>query len=266
MARATMPLVDPQDLAGALGLLTRLPVAAGTRGARAAWAWPLAGLAVALIAALASAGWCWRSGWCPASPPRALAVMALLTGAMHEDGLGDSADGLFGGWTAARRLEIMKDSRIGTYGMLALLLVTLGRWSALTFLIATGHVLGPLIAAAVLSRAALPVAMLALPAARPDGLSRATGTPPRAGGGAGAGAGAARWRWSADRLGGLSPRRSAAGADGAGGGADRPGAGSAARPATCSAPAAAGRTGGAGRADCGADLSGCGTRPGRLTD
>src|SRR5690606_7211497 len=109
-----------------------------------------------------------------------LAILALLTGAMHEDGLADSADGLFGGWEKVRRLEIMKDSRIGTYGMLAVLMVTLARWSALTFLMATGHILAPLVAAAMLSRAALPVIMYALPPARDDGLAVATGTPPRA--------------------------------------------------------------------------------------
>ena len=52
----------------------------------------------------------------------ALAAGVIVTGALHEDGLADSADGLWGGWTRERRLEIMKDSRIGTYGVLALAL------------------------------------------------------------------------------------------------------------------------------------------------
>lgn len=51
-----------------------------------------------------------------------LAAHALVTGAMHEDGLADTADGLWGGWDKARRLEIMKDSHIGSYGV-ALILV-----------------------------------------------------------------------------------------------------------------------------------------------
>jgi adenosylcobinamide-GDP ribazoletransferase len=173
------PLFDPQDLAEAFGLLTVLPAEGAGRGARAAWAWPLVGVAVALIAALVA--WILRGvGLVPGLvAAAALATQALVTGAMHEDGLGDSADGLFGGWTVAERLEIMKDSRVGSFGLMAILLVTLGRWSALTFLFATGHVLGPLLAAAVLSRAALPLAMLALPQARSEGLSAATGTPPR---------------------------------------------------------------------------------------
>lgn len=63
----------------------------------------------------------------------ALAVTALVvtTGAFHEDGLADSADGLFGGHTPERRLEIMKDSRVGTFGALALGLPLLLRVSAL---------------------------------------------------------------------------------------------------------------------------------------
>jgi adenosylcobinamide-GDP ribazoletransferase len=64
----------------------------------------------------------------------ALAVTALVvtTGAFHEDGLADSADGLFGGHTPERRLEIMKDSRVGTFGALALGLSLLLRVSALS--------------------------------------------------------------------------------------------------------------------------------------
>src|SRR5919198_1494798 len=53
----------------------------------------------------------------------ALAAMIVLTGALHEDGLADTADGLWGGWTPARRLEIMRDSRLGTYGIVALIVV-----------------------------------------------------------------------------------------------------------------------------------------------
>lgn len=185
MTNDDVSLVDMNDIPAALGLMTRLPVEAGPRGAKAAWAWPFAGALVALIAGLI--GWALLALGFGAGVVAAtvLALMALLTGAMHEDGLADTADGLFGGWTVARRLEIMKDSRIGTYGVLALLLVTLARWSALSVLLATGHVLAPLMAAAMISRAALPVAMIALPFARTDGLSKGTGMPPRAAAGLG---------------------------------------------------------------------------------
>ncbi|MCR8723416.1 adenosylcobinamide-GDP ribazoletransferase [Frigidibacter sp. ROC022] len=179
MSKADPGLIEAEDISVALGLLTRLPVPGGTRGARAAWAWPVAGFLVALIAGLC--GWFLLAiGLVPGvAAATVLGILAMLTGAMHEDGLADSADGLFGGWTVARRLEIMKDSRIGTYGMLALLLVTLARWSALSFLLATGHTLAPLIVAAMLSRAALPLAMIAMPNARGEGLSQSAGVPPR---------------------------------------------------------------------------------------
>ncbi|WP_338317642.1 adenosylcobinamide-GDP ribazoletransferase, partial [Bradyrhizobium ottawaense] len=61
----------------------------------------------------------------------ALATTALITGALHEDGLADTADGLGGGRTRERKLEIMRDSRIGTYGVCALILSFGLRWSAL---------------------------------------------------------------------------------------------------------------------------------------
>ena len=115
----------------------------------------------------------------------ALAVAALATGALHEDGLADTADGLFGGWTKERRLEIMKDSRIGSYGVLALMVVTLARWSAITALVAGGH-WAAILAAAGLSRAPMAAVMAGLPNARGNGLSASTGAPTR-----GAAAGAA---------------------------------------------------------------------------
>ncbi|ELJ8615543.1 TPA: adenosylcobinamide-GDP ribazoletransferase [Vibrio cholerae] len=61
-----------------------------------------------------------------------MVLSLLLTGAFHEDGLADMADGMGGGMTAERRLEIMKDSRIGTYGSSALIMVLLGKYLLLT--------------------------------------------------------------------------------------------------------------------------------------
>ena len=168
------------DLRSALALLTRLPLPqshAAPRGAQAAWAWPVAGAVVgslaACIAALALA-----LGLSPGiAAALTLAAQALLTGAMHEDGLADSADGLWGGWDKARRLEIMKDSHIGSYGVLALILVTLVRWSALASLLATGSVFGSIIAVAAVSRTPMAVLMAWLPNARGAGLSQSVGRP-----------------------------------------------------------------------------------------
>ncbi len=167
------------DIVSAFGLLTRLPVPQGwpMRGAASAWAWPIIGLVVALIGA-ATGSLALAIGM-PAGVAAAvtLATLAMVTGAMHEDGLADTADGLFGGWTRERRLEIMKDSAIGSYGTLALVFTTLARWSALAALMATGAHWAALVAAAATGRAAMAVTIFALPNARDGGLSRSVGRP-----------------------------------------------------------------------------------------
>lgn len=167
----------------ALVLLTRLPLphlppAAFARSASAVWAYPLAGVLLGGCAAVLG------SGLLAIGLPAAfaagvlLATLVLLSGAMHEDGLADTADGFWGGRDPQHRLEIMKDSRIGTYGVLALILVTGLRWNAYATLLPLGvlHV----IATAALSRAAMPLLMMALPPARASGLSKGVGRPSRA--------------------------------------------------------------------------------------
>ncbi|MFV0491630.1 MAG: adenosylcobinamide-GDP ribazoletransferase [Pseudorhodobacter sp.] len=165
------------DILQGLQLLTRLPLPAGTQPIRpaAAWAWPLAG-AVVTGFSLCAAGLALPAGPGIAAGV-ALCAQAMLTGAMHEDGLADSADGLWGGWDRGRRLDIMKDSHIGTYGVLALLLSCLIRWVALTALIAAGQWFA-LIAVGAASRASIAVAMALLPNARGSGLSQSVGHPP----------------------------------------------------------------------------------------
>lgn len=168
------------DLAVACLLLTRLPLPrlpdqAFAHQARAAWAFPLVGLLVGALAA--GVGWAALTIGLPAGAAAGLilGVQIILTGAMHEDGLGDTADGLWGGHTPERRLEIMKDSAIGTYGVLALILSLGLRWIALTALIPSG--LGAVLAVAALSRAGMPALMAALPHARSSGLSHHVGAP-----------------------------------------------------------------------------------------
>lgn len=178
MSETDATRIQGSDIAEAIGLLTRLPVASmGTRGVRAGWAWPLAGALVALIAGVIGG----ISGALdlPASLAAALvvAVQVVLTGAMHEDGLADCTDGFWGGWTPERRLEIMTDSRIGTYGVVAIVLSLLARWAAIAALIETGGWLGPLVAVAALSRVPMLALMWALPTARSGGLSERTGRP-----------------------------------------------------------------------------------------
>ncbi len=159
-------------------LLTRLPMPSllNVRGARAAWAYPLAGLVVGLLAAVVG----WLTGGLPPalSAGLALATLVILTGGMHEDGLADSVDGLWGGNTPERRLGIMADSSIGAYGVVALIFSIGLRWSALTVLAGEGSLWAPLIAAAVVSRAPMVWLMHIQPNARSDGLSQSTGRPP----------------------------------------------------------------------------------------
>ncbi len=177
MRRDIAPLLRDHLLTAA-ALLTRLPLPGhGFAGAAAAWAWPLVGGALGGVSAiLASTLLACGLGPGPAAAA-VLAALALMTGALHEDGLADTADGLIGGRSRDRRLEIMRDSRIGSFGALALGLVTLAAWSALADLLARGGHDGPLVAAAALSRGAMAAVMAALPVARPGGLSDATGRP-----------------------------------------------------------------------------------------
>lgn len=167
------------DLVTAFGLLSRLPVP--TRrfsGAESVWAWPIVGLVVSALSVATALAALHMGLPAPLAAAAVMAVSALATGAMHDDGLADTFDGLFGGWTRERRLEIMKDSHIGSYGVLALLIVGLARWSALGALLSLGHWYA-LPAAAALSRAPMAVLMALLPNARQGGLSANTGRPPK---------------------------------------------------------------------------------------
>ncbi|MEI8394159.1 MAG: adenosylcobinamide-GDP ribazoletransferase [Rhodospirillaceae bacterium] len=115
-------------------------------------------------------------------PVVAVLIVALLigvTGALHEDGLADTADGLGGGGDRERKLDIMRDSRIGVYGCLALVLCVGLRIAVLASLSGTRAAIVALVVSATLSRAAMVVMSYRLPPARTDGLSATLGTPPR---------------------------------------------------------------------------------------
>lgn len=175
-------LIDRIDLPAALGLLTRLPIVvdgarAMDRGAASAWAYPLVGVCIGVILAVATA--LLLAIGIPAGivAGLVLAGSVVMTGAMHEDGLADSADGLWGGWDKARRLEIMKDSHIGVYGVCAIALSLLIRWLALVVIVSVGAYWVAFIAAGAVSRASMVFVMAALPNARDGGLSRNVGRP-----------------------------------------------------------------------------------------
>ena len=179
--------LSSNDLWMACALLTRLPLPypefsqeTSRPAAAAAWAYPLVGLIIGTVTALSLMLGLWLD-----LPPGAAAALALLlsivaTGAMHEDGLADCADGFWGGWDVERRLSIMKDSQIGTYGVIALCLSLLLRWLCLSAMAQADGLWMGLICAAMISRSAMVAIMQRLPNARAQGLSHATGTPSRA--------------------------------------------------------------------------------------
>jgi len=163
---------------------TRLPFAGvapveGGDLARAIWALPLAGVVIAVIAAAVYA-LAHRAGL-PPWPAAALTVAATLavTGCLHEAGLADTVDGFGGGKTREQKLAIMREPRIGTYGVCALALSILLRTGALAELADTRWVVYALIAAHAAARATLPVFMFFMPPAPGDGLSYQAGRPAR---------------------------------------------------------------------------------------
>jgi adenosylcobinamide-GDP ribazoletransferase len=177
------------DIAVALRFFSRLPIPAlpGEATAhglpdftRAAYAIPIAGAVLGAIGALALALGN-AIGLSPlASALLALATMVLSTGAFHEDGLADTADGLGGGATRERKLEIMKDSRIGSYGTIAIVLSLGLRAVLIADILARLGVMpavAVLIASGAISRAAAVWLGRTLPPARADGAAFAAGTP-----------------------------------------------------------------------------------------
>jgi adenosylcobinamide-GDP ribazoletransferase len=173
------------DLKIAVSLCTRFPLVPHAPlddgdVARASWAFPIAGLLVALAGGVTY--WLANRLHVQPEPGSALALVAtaLFTGAMHEDGLADTVDG-WGGNSPEQRLEIMGDSRIGTYGACALALSFLLRWTTLADIGEIADirtVVTALIVAHTVSRAVLPAFMYLVPSARAEGLSSSAGRPP----------------------------------------------------------------------------------------
>ena len=110
-----------------------------------------------------------------------MAATLLITGALHEDGLADTADGFGASVSRERKLDIMRDSEIGTYGASALILSFMLRVGAIVSLAEPGLAASALIAAHAGARAVLPVFMRRVPNARQEGLSANAGEPPQDG-------------------------------------------------------------------------------------
>jgi adenosylcobinamide-GDP ribazoletransferase len=166
--------------------LTRLPIRPKADAevrigalAAASWAFPLIGILVGIIGGVAFAAA--AALGVPPLPAALLAVAAtvLATGALHEDGLADTLDGFGGGRDRDAKLAIMRDSRNGAYGVLALVFSVSLRAASLAAVAEAGigAVLAALVAAHVVGRAALPMALRQLDPARPDGLGATAGRP-----------------------------------------------------------------------------------------
>lgn len=163
------------DLAVATAFLTRVPMPPRMetppgRLAQAAWAIPVLGIGLGLVA-----GFVYGAGSALGLTPllaatAAVAVQVWLTGALHEDALGDVADGFGGGATREEKLDIMRDSHLGTFAVVTLVLAVVARVAALAALGGTETVFFALIAAGAASRAGMVAAMTFLAPARSDGL------------------------------------------------------------------------------------------------
>lgn len=174
------------DVARSVGFLSRIRVPSryfiGHDGtlSRAVGAFPVAGLLITLPPAALLAVLLALNADETLAALLALALQAILTGALHEDGLSDTADGIGGGRDREAALAIMKDSRIGSYGAVALILSFAIRASALA---AIGTVLAPteagfaVLGVSALSRAAMVWHWSLLPSARTGGVAASAGAP-----------------------------------------------------------------------------------------
>jgi adenosylcobinamide-GDP ribazoletransferase len=167
------------DFRTAVAFLTRLPMphpdgATPQNFVRAHRMFPVVGALIGAAVGLLCLGLRYIGVPDLAAAALALGGSAILTGALHEDGLADVADG-GGGRNLESKLEIMRDSRLGTYGAMILLVSFAAKLSAPA--IADGYVVPALIAAHALARGVLPAMSMNLPYARKDGLARNAGQP-----------------------------------------------------------------------------------------
>jgi adenosylcobinamide-GDP ribazoletransferase len=171
------------DLKVGVQFCTRFPIGSsavidGPDVARAGWAMPIAGAIVGVVGS--SIYWAAAAlGLSPMSAAMlALAAMLVATGGLHADGLADTADGFGGGHSRERKLAIMRDSRIGTFGVCAVVTSLILQWSALVTIAQPRQVAVALLAAQASARATLPAFMRFVPPARSDGLAAHAGRPP----------------------------------------------------------------------------------------
>lgn len=162
----------------AVMLLTRIPVGniadPAPTLAESCWAYPAVGIPVGLAAWLVFEGATSLGSSPGVAALSAIGIAALVTGGLHHDGLADFADGVFGGRDPAHRLDIMRDSRVGVYGVLALVLVVAFMAQAIADLDAAAPISIAFVLTATASRFAMLAALIWIPPARDDGLGRST--------------------------------------------------------------------------------------------
>lgn len=153
-----------RSLRAAIVFLTRIPVGVGRKGppplSRAVPWFPTVGAVVGFLVGVVYA---LASQVLPATVSAAVAVSfgTAITGALHLDGLADSADAFAGGTTVERRFEILKDSRLGTYGTSALVLVLFLDIAALATLLPTSGLISLVTAHGIGRASAVGVMVLA---------------------------------------------------------------------------------------------------------
>ena len=161
----------------ALQFLTRLKIVNQTEWSvedfgKSVVAFPYVGLIIGLILALLYGI---LSPFIPLVPLMLILVIAefLITGGLHADGLMDTSDGLFSGRERDRKLEIMKDSRIGSFGVVAFVFVTLLKWQLLTVIPTAEFIPMALIMMPLMSRWSLVLSIRSYPYAREQGMGAA---------------------------------------------------------------------------------------------
>ena len=171
------------DLLLATRFFTRLPVPIDSETERrplaeSAWAFSLVGCIIGTVGGVTA----FLASDLPSYAAALLAVAAMcaLSGGLHEDGLADCADGMWGGASPQQRLTIMRDSKTGAFGVIALVTVLSLKAAAIASLLSVGGELAAalaIVAAASASRGLLPIAMKAFPVASETGRAAEAGSP-----------------------------------------------------------------------------------------
>lgn len=170
------------ELVSAFMLLTRLPINAARQGCTedtfvtAVWAYPIVGTTIGAIGAAVYVACSWIGLPATLGAICSLGVAVLATGGLHEDALADVADGFGGGRSRERKLEIMRDSRVGAFGVLALVFAMAARGAAIASIAVPSKVAAAMVTAGALGRGVMVVPLLLLAPARTDGLGERLAT------------------------------------------------------------------------------------------